>query len=82
MKKKLGIVAVVITVVIMTILGYVHYENMKEQERLALLLQQEQQLEEVKSHFSEKVQTQRITLLFNKRRQNNVYLDRISIRKR
>ena len=66
MKKKLGIIAVVIAVVIMAILGYVHYENVKEQERLALLQQQEQQLEEVKSHFSEKVQTQRVTLLFNK----------------
>jgi len=66
MKKKLGIIAVVIAVAIMAILGYVHYENVKEQERLALLQQQEQQLEEVKSHFSEKVQTQRVTLLFNK----------------
>lgn len=66
MKKKLIIIAVVLTLVVMAFLGYVHYENVKEQERLALLQQQEQQLEEVKSHFSEKVQTQRITLLFNK----------------
>ena len=64
-KRTIGIIVLAIFIVV-AICGYNYREDMKEKERLALLQQQEQQLLEVQSHYGEMVQTQRVTLLFEK----------------